>query len=243
MDDGQRLLVPAYFYPGGTQWLEMSDALEQSGAEAVLIMNPASGPGTFADPNYVEALARCSSKGQTVIGYVTTSYRKRTLPSVKAEIDEFFRLYPGLGGIFVDEMSNETAPSIKRYYRRLYKHVKAISPDALVVANPGVPALTPWQVTRVIVADVLVVYEGPAEEYRTWEPPDWITSRDASRFAQLVYKTTDPAMTTAVCAESVDKNAGWIFVTEGVMPNPWNVPPDAAMYECPSLARRPVSAG
>lgn len=239
----QRLLIPAYFYPGGSEWQEMCDALHSSGAAAVIIMDPADGPGKAVDPNYRSALDYCHSKRQTVIGYVFTEYRTRSLSAVRTDIDRFYRLYPDIDGIFVDQMSNDTAPAIKTYYRKLYDHVKAKSSTALVVGNPGAAAITPWQVEDPVVADVLVVFEGPAAEYKNWSPPDWMFSRPAGIFGHLVYKSRSRATTKALCAASQGKHAGWIYVTRGVMDNPWDVPPEPAMYACPSLQRRSVPVG
>jgi hypothetical protein len=236
----QRLLIPAYFYPAGLEWQEMCDALDTSGVTAVIIMDPADGPGNAVDLNYHSALDYCHSKRQTVIGYVYTEYRKRSLSEVKADIDRFFRLYPAIDGIFIDQISNDTAPAVKGYYRKLYDHVKAKAPTALVVGNPGAAATTPWQVENPIVADVLVVFEGPAAEYRKWRPPDWVPSRPSETFGHLVYKSRNRAMTEAICAASLEKHAGWIYVTRGVMDNPWDIPPAPAMYACPSLQRRSV---
>jgi hypothetical protein len=216
----------------------MCDALDAGGIEAVIIMDPADGPGRAVDANYRSALDYCRSKRQTVIGYAYTQYRKRPLSAVKADIDRFFRLYPEIAGIFVDQISNDAAPAVKAYYRKLYDHVKATSPTALVVGNPGAAATTPWQVEDPVVADVLVIFEGPAAEYRKWSPPDWVRARPAELFGHLVYKSRSRATTGAICAASQGKHAGWVYVTRGVMDNPWDVPPEPAMYACPSLQRR-----
>ena len=239
---GQRLLIPAYFYPSGSQWQEMCDALDERGIEAVIVMNPASGPGIVADPTYTAALDYCRSKRQQVIGYIDTDYRKRKLALVKAEIEQFYALYPGIAGVFLDQVSNEPVRAVKTYYRKLYRHIKDTRPDALVVGNPGVPALTPWQVRGGGIADILCVFEMPAAEYADWSAPEWVASRDAGTFAQLVYGTADADETASVCAATGQKNAGWIYVTQGVMPNPWATPPEPAVYAHPGLERRVVAA-
>ena len=233
----QRLLIPAYFYPRGTQWREMSDALAERGIEAVIIMNPASGPGAGTDPAYSAVLDDCRARRHTVIGYVDTDYRRRKPAAVRADIERFFELYPGIEGIFLDQVSNEPGRSVKAYYRRLYRWIKELRPDALVVANPGVPALSPWQVRGGGIADVLCVCEMPAEEYAEWTPPAWVAERDPSGFAHLVYGTSGPRETAAVSAATQAKNAGWLYVTQGVMPNPWDRPPEAAAYAHPGLAQ------
>ena len=50
---GQRLLIPAYFYPTQGRWEKMCGAIYKSLASAILIMNPNSGPGEVADPSTV----------------------------------------------------------------------------------------------------------------------------------------------------------------------------------------------
>lgn len=238
---GQRLLIPAYFYPRGTQWQQMCEALDERGIEAVIIMNPASGPGVATDPVYRAVLDDCRSRHQTVIGYVDTDYRRRKPALVRADVERFYELYPGIEGIFLDQVSNEPARSVKSYYRRLYRAIKERRPGALVVANPGVPALTPWQVRGGGIADVLCVCEMPAAEYAEWAPPAWVTERDASGFAHLVYGTAGDDETASVCSATQEKGAGWIYVTQGVMPNPWDRPPDLAAYSHPGVAHRSVA--
>jgi len=113
------------------------------------------------------------------------------------------------------------------------------------VGNPGTPAHDEWQVTTPV-ADVLVVFEGPFagkkpsdHAYRDWSPPSWVTSRPARLFAHLVYRSPDPATTRAICIESWrNRKAGWIYVTQDTLPNPWNTPPDAALISSPTLHRR-----
>ena len=238
----QRLLVPAYFYPFGTLWQEMADTLAAHGLEAVIVANPANGPGTERDWMYGDAIEYCRAKGHTVLGYVDTNHRLRKLSDVKADVAEFYRLYPAIEGIFLDQVSNEPARPVKRHYRDLYRWIKSARPDSLVVGNPGVPALTRWPVRGSGIADVLCVFEGAAADYLDWDPPRWVRSRDPGAFAHLVYASEDAEMTAAVAAASRARHAGWIFVTQGLVPHPWGLPPDAGMYGHPGLERRAAPA-
>jgi hypothetical protein len=239
----QRLLVPAYLYPSGSRWQDMSDAVDKSRATAVFIMNPHDGPGRAVDPNYRSALAYCHSKRQAVIGYVYTNYCARALRSVKADVNRYFRLYPEIEGIFIDQMSNQAAPKIKTYYRKLYTHIRAKSASALVVGNPGAAAFTPWQLGEPVVADLLVVFESSAKAYRDWLPPEWVRSWPAETFGHMVYGSRNAGTTTAICATSRQRHAGWIYVTDGVLDNPWDTPPNAPLLASPTLHRRSVSDG
>jgi len=210
-------------------------------------MNPQSGPGVAVDIEYQSAMAYCHSKRQRVIGYVSTQHGARPLNQVRADIDLYYQFYPRIRGIFFDELSNDE--NTKSYYRFLYTHVKAKSASARVVGNPGIPAATAWQVTPPVVADILVVFEGPyvradndpanLAQYKDWLPPTWVSTRPANIFAHLIYESPDSATTRAVCLASFqEKNAGWIYVTQDRRPNPWDLPPDATLIASPTLHRR-----
>lgn len=109
--------------------------------------------------------------------------------------------------------------------------------------------------TAPVVADVLVVFEGPFEDhlnpagevqvrgFRNWVPPVWVSSRPASTFANLVYASPDAFTTRSICIASQQKNAGWIYVTQDMLDNPWDELPEPALIASPTLQRREVIAG
>jgi hypothetical protein len=249
--------VPAYFSPTkrlfgnpfATYWRVMANRIYNSLRTAIIIMNPASGPNTTKDPNYQKAIDYCQSRLQDVVGYVHTKYGSRPLDEVKIDIERYYLFYPNIRGIFVDTMSNNETMS--DYYQDLYAHVKDKSPTALVVGNPGIAAANPWQVTPPIVADILVVFEGPYErveenerQYKDWSPPEWVTSRPARYFANLIYESPSRDMTTSICIASMGKNAGWIYVTRDTRQpgRLWDELPDTTLIASPTLYRRSVLA-
>ena len=70
------IIVPAYQYPtAGTLWMECAQA--SSRVPLVAVMNPANGPGSVVDPDYVAAAGSVRSAGGRVIGYVFTSSASR----------------------------------------------------------------------------------------------------------------------------------------------------------------------
>jgi hypothetical protein len=224
----QHQLVPAYFHPVGgstpsNPWHVMCERMNASTA----ILNTNSGPGVARQPEYTEAIAFCHSKGQRVIGYVYTSYGARTLANVNADIDAYYRFYPGIDGIFLDEMSNcetcrlQAGGSVRTYYSRIYDYVKQKSLNlGTVVGNPGVAATSAWQLDTPV-ADVIVVFEGTQKSYASWKAPNWVKNRPPAKFSNLVYANTSGSR-QATCAKSRSNNAGWIFVTDDVLPNPWD---------------------
>jgi len=186
-------LVPSYFYPSGSPgpWNVMCDSMGHTGAGSIAILNPASGPGRSADPNYSAAIAYCHLDGQRVIGYVATRYTHRSIGAVEQAVATYYRFYPALDGIFFDTMS--LAPNTKAsckgctmtvasYYSELYAYVHGTWTNATVVANPGAPATTSWQLSTPA-ADAVVTFEGSAASYKKYAPPSWVLAEPAGRIA------------------------------------------------------------
>ena len=218
----QRQLVPAYFYPDGTNWQAMCSAMASPGTTgSVAIMNPASGPGKRANQDYARVLEVCQGQGQKVVGYVHTSYGSRSLRLVRGDIDAYYRYYPAIDGIFLDEMSNNRSAT-EAYYRNLYSHIKSKPVGRnRVIGNPGAAASTPWQLQ---VADNVVVFEGTAGTYSSWRAPDWTLAQPADAISHLVHTASEPAMHEA-CEKSQWDNAGFVYVTDDVLSNPWDTLP------------------
>jgi len=112
------LLVPAYIYPTGnsaTDWGALANASAQ--VPLVAVLNPNSGPGTAADPNYVQGVQRVQNGGGQVLGYVHTSYGARNMSAVRADIDAYLAFYPEVDGFFIDEMTNDASTASVQYYQ------------------------------------------------------------------------------------------------------------------------------
>jgi hypothetical protein len=229
--DNQHQLVPAYFYPDWwntpNNWTRMCGAMNRARGASTAVMNPNSGPGAKANSDYVQAIAACHALGQHVIGYVYTSYAARALASVRSDIDSYFAFYPGIDGIFLDEMSND--PGTLAYYRSLYQYIRGKPQLHEVVGNPGAAAASAWQLSTPV-ADAVVVFEGTAAVYANWSPPLWVRSRVASTISNLVYATSDETTMAQVCLSSKAKNAGYMYVTNDVLPNPWDALPAGAFW-------------
>jgi hypothetical protein len=131
----QRILVPAYFYPsrdGMTAWKELLASANET--PVVAIVNPASGPGRRADPNYEEVFRLAKSSKATLIGYVTLSYARRPAAEVYAEVDAWVKFYPGIQGIFFDEQPSGAARGIRQ---RVLCSRRRQDRQALIVSNPA----------------------------------------------------------------------------------------------------------
>ena len=243
--DKQTIAIPSYIYPAGAGlalWEQMTDAAPTVG---LVIINPGSGPGAAVDANYAAQLARSQAAGQTVIGYVHSSYGARALADVKADVDAFYTFYPSLDGIFVDEVSTDCtfadkAPGGNGYYSELYDYIQAKSGRSFVVINPGVQTNECY----VAVSDVILNFEQTYAVYTDpgYSQPAWVANYPASRFWHLVHTTPSAAEMRNALHLSRQRNAGWVYVTSDVMPNPWDELPAEPYWTGELLGARPAQA-
>lgn len=127
------IVVPLYGYPS-SDWNNVIQAkLANPSVPIVAVINPADGPGTWQNPNFVTGIQSLESAGVTVLGYVWTNYGSRSLSSVEADILAYHNLY-GVGGIYADQMSN--VPGFEWYYSDITSYAKSIG-MWLVMGNPG----------------------------------------------------------------------------------------------------------
>jgi hypothetical protein len=212
------LLVPAYFYPSpGSSWSDLNAAAAQVPLTA--IVNPASGPGGSADENYQAAVEALRRAGGRVVGYVPTGYGLRPFEEVTEDVDRYAQWYK-IDGIFVDEMSNSGAIAVLDFYGELYNYVKSLDVSWEVIGNPGTNthqshALRPT-------ADRFVVTENTGAAYQSYVPSPWYAEMDASRFAHLVHSEASGTTMADYVDLAQARHAGLIYITDDVLPNPWN---------------------
>ena len=216
----QRMAIPAYFEPGPL-WTQMGAATPRLG---LAVLNPDSGPGDAVRAEYVPQVRAAQARGVIVLGYVRTSYGKRPLAQVQAEVDRFNRWY-GVNGIFFDEARNDDAGL--PYYLRCRAAARTGHRKAVVAINPGTPVTEGY----LAVADVVLTFEGDYGAYLTRAAdPSWVARHPARRFWHLVYAAPDaPAMRRAVML-SKTRNAGWVYVTPDTLPNPWDTLPSGSYW-------------
>jgi hypothetical protein len=212
------ILVPAYFY-AGSLWDDMNRAATR--VPLVAIMNPNSGPDTAQNPDYVTAVNSLRAAGGRVIGYVYTSYAARDTNAVKTDIDRYFNFY-SVDGIFLDEMTNDSDTNHLNYYAAVRQYVQTKGTNLLVAGNPGINTQETY-LTR-SAADVLVTAE-VGTGYAALTVDGWVTNHLARQFCHLPYNVPDAATMTNYVSLAAGRNAGWIYVTDDVLPNPWDTLP------------------
>jgi hypothetical protein len=214
-----RLLVPTYFDPGGSRakyWDQLFAAAKECSITA--IVNPASGPGRRIDPAYTETLRRCKDSGVRPIGYVSTSYAKRNLEEVQADIDAWLRFYPGIQGFFFDEQSS--GPEKLDYYRALRDYARKQLTNAFVVTNPGIVPDKGY--LDGMAADVVCVFEHHSG-FERWVRPE--ATVPPERLYVLNYQVPDADKMREHVARLAKERVGYYYCTDDRLPNPWDTLP------------------
>lgn len=218
-----RVLVPAYFYPlPGSPWVRLTAAAAEHPGLVWAIGNPDNGPGTAIDASYTAAFAGFRAQRGRLIGYVHTSYGDRPLAEVSADVERWFAWY-GADGIFVDEMDNVPGAH-ESYYRALYQHVAGLSARALVVGNPGTSSTLDYlDGAGGRCASALCLFEG-STGFASYAPEPWVLTRSRNEFYALPYGT-GPTDWQAAIDHAFAAHFGWVYVTDDVLPNPWDTLP------------------
>lgn len=212
----QQMGIPSYFYPGPL-WTKLEAAAPTVG---LAIINPNSGPGDRLDPAYAAQVQSLKQHRILTLGYVHTSYTKRSLNDVRAEMARYFQWYK-VDGIFVDEVSNTKAEVA--YYLQCHSLARSLYSKAVVVLNPG----TQTDEGYMAACDILVNFESGWNAYqKQYAAPTWIKRYPASRFWHIVLQVPTDTDMRAVVRESKQRHAGWVFVTPYGDPNPYDKLPE-----------------
>jgi hypothetical protein len=246
------VLIPGYYYPANpysdTAFQNLLQIIRGAHVPVLYVVNPADGPGTVEDGNYTAAMRLLQGAGATVLGYVATGYAARDPALVHADVDGWGTVYPSitLDGIFYDEMPYD--PGTGNANVSLYQDYCTYAKNkayAIVVANPGTNQQGVWYAADPPTADVIVTWENSAYPVESDLQGNFIGGHaDYSwkRNAVLVHSQTFNATTFAMMA----KYAKWLWITDDVMPNPWDafptfMPQMFAAADLASVQQLPIS--
>lgn len=244
-----QLGVPAYVYPGQPPLVTLQTMKPAAG---IVILNPGNGDAPF-DASWQAQAKRLVANGVTVLGYVHTDEATRPLADTEAAIRNY--LQPAVGhlavsGIFLDEMSDScTAES---YYAELYSYIRGLDNSAFVAANPGTAVSSCFLQSEHKVADTFVTFEHDAASYSSQFRGNIISQNgkyslgsqySAATFWHLVYSASRSQL-SHIIALARDRHAGYVYATDGSLPNPWDSIASYIRAESTAVAATsPVSAG
>ena len=207
--------MPLYSYPSDPAWAAIVAAKKAHPSVTVrAIINPDSGPGASQDPEFAKGIAALDAAGIVVLAYVATTYGKKAKAAAEGEIDTYQGFYPGLKGIFFDEMSNTAGD--EAYYKGLDQYTKGKG-YTVTVGNPGSDTLASFVGT----VDTILIYESeglPA----VGSLGVFAGQFDRSNFGVIPYGV--PAFDAAFVA-GARASVGFIYLTDDTVPNPWDTLP------------------
>ncbi len=227
MSFAQYLGVPAYFYPGTSDYWER---LIAAGTRHVIV-NPSSGPGASEDPLYTAQIEACQAAGINCYGYLATTYGAKSAVDVNAEVDDWYAFYPDINGIFFDEVSTDEADIL--YYQTARAYVISVAGPGFgkVVLNFG----TEPDEIYMSNADICVTFEDTYANYLNYVAPTWGASYSPDKYWHMVH--TCPLADMPNCVTLTKNNrAGVVFITSDIMANPYDTMPVAAYYTAEAAA-------
>ena len=230
------LLVPLYSWPvkyvNGVRYLSDSwqglynIAISNPNLKIMIILNPDNGnfglgtglltqdqmASAQANPDILWATQRMQSKGILAIGYVYTDYATRDPEICKQRIDLYDRLYSTVG-INFDEMSNVVGN--EGYYATLTAHTKNTGlTHAVGNAGTSVPE------SYVGTVDTILVYESAGlPSISTLTSRTFNGKYDMNKFGAIPHSVSKYNTSWIDQAQGI---VGYIYVTNDIMPNPWD---------------------
>jgi hypothetical protein len=205
-----RMAVPAYF-PPGPAWQRVIAAAPTVG---MVVINPASGPGTSTNPQYAQVIAQARAAGIIVLGYVSTNYGQRAEADITADINAYYDQY-SLTGLYLAEGPMEAdCTTLEPEYRRLVDVAKGRDPQTYMAVG------THFCPTYVYFFDQMVEFAMSWSNYQLYVTPAWMPAHSPERFCHFISGVPEEEAGAAV-SRAIANGAGWVFATEQTEPNPW----------------------
>jgi hypothetical protein len=224
-----KMLVPAYFYPGGSgakHWDALIEAASE--VEVVAIANPENGPGRKSSADYKRYIEKTVAHGATVLGYVSTDYGRVPLKKIQEDIHKWLNWYAPVSGFFFDEQfpddKNKQAVDMISHYRAIFDYArqqvaKKTCGGGLIISNPG--AVCSERYLTEAKADVLCLYEDPEKReegdiktFRDFTPPVWMKGHPPRHFASLVLQVETVEIMREYLRKAAGDGFGYMYITE-----------------------------
>lgn len=221
-----RMIVPAYWAPDD-QWNKI---IADAPTVGMIIFNPQSGPGAATDPAYTMAIAKAQAAGIIVLGYVSTQYGARAQADIEADVNGYYSLYTPSGIYFAEGPMENDCDSMQAEYSQLTSLARSHDSKAYVAIG------TRFCPTYITFSDLLVEFAETWSTYQNFTPPSWMPGNSASRFIHFVSEVP-PDQAAHALSMAIGFGAGWIYATDGTLPNPWGALPSYYDQELAALKK------
>ncbi len=244
----QSVAVPSYIHPLDTSGAWDRLIATMPGAIGIAVANVMNGPGSAVSTDWTTVMQRARSAGAKVLGYVDTGYLGTTgqttrsgsaqtgdwMAQVKADIDTWYALYGTLvDGIFFDQGQSACGPTSGSnawadMYGQLHQYEKEGHNGSRTVLNPGM--IVPQCFENA--ADTLITFESSYAAYAGagYQDLNWVP-QDPLKIWHLVYGATTSTQMQDAIARSKQHGAGYVYVTDDVLPNPWDTIPNLTYWQ------------
>lgn len=208
----QGLIFPFYIYPTTAAIQPLITAKQQYPTlQMRVVLNPNSGVGSSKNTDYVNAVTALQKAGISVAGYVATNYSNRSLASVEQEISQWITWY-NPNGIFLDEMGVNHP-----YYQALTAYAKSNGLQ-FTIGNPG----TDIGIAAGQDVDTIIVFENgylpTIANFQEWAAAGYAPTK----IGMISYDV--PSLNCSFIPKSKG-TFGWIYITDALLPNPYDVYP------------------
>lgn len=223
------IIIPLYIYPswwttpGAWDWV-VNAAQQYPSMPFVVVVNPASGPGSSAVPNsdYVHEIARLNALSNVqLLGYVDTAYGSRLLTDVLNDVS----VYGGWGSsnpsIALDGVFFDNAASTATYLAQYTSYATAVRANS-GFAGTRLVALAPGQICNpqyVDIADIVVIYEQGSANVQAnlfgWYQ-SFYQSLSAAQMSKISWLVNAADQTTQQAVQNLQAafNTPYLFVTD-----------------------------
>jgi hypothetical protein len=218
------ILIPLYIYPANIYTNPDYNNLialvkTYHDVPVSVILNPSSGPGDATDGNYTVAIKRLQGAGIRVLGYIHCNYGAIAIETVKASIDAWLSLYPGIDSFFLDEMSNDTAYIA---YTKAIRDYAGLSGRVDIIGNPGTVSISHGAFLDARAIDRIVYAEGgtvPLESDLKGDMDGGYMNYNPDTRAILIYGQSSLPLATV---RMLQQYCGLLYVTERGFSTAWN---------------------
>lgn len=208
------VILPLYVSPGNAWHDVVQEKIKHHKVPMLVIINPLNGSGHVKNNNYADGIHKMQSHDISVLGYVYTNYGTRNSTDIKNEITNYKNWY-NVNGIFFDQMSN--VPGNEVYYADLTNFVKSLG-LTFTVGNAGVDTKPSYIKT----VDNIVIYENNMLPSIS-SLAGWHKNYDKNNFSIIAFGIDGLDKSFVSDASN---STGYMYVTNGVLPNPFNsIPP------------------
>ncbi|GGY52112.1 spherulation-specific family 4 protein [Streptomyces djakartensis] len=212
--------VPGYAHPllAPTEW----GALTRPGTPLHwVVLNVADGPGARPDPQCLEAAGRLRNAGVRVLGHLDSRYGTRNFGELISDAHRFADWYQ-TDGFLLDRCPADHAGLSG--VRRTVATLRVIRDGAHIVLGHGIHPHPGYA----DLADQLVTFSGPWNDYRWSQVAEWTAGHPPERFCHFVHSVPRARLAEAL-GIARRQGAATIYVTDrtdcGGYADPWETMP------------------